>query len=114
VFTYSGTSTAEPADKYIQPAPRNDKFFVAGRYFGSTQQVVCDYGEVPFAVTRNDVGQYTVTFGVANPRGSSYVAVCQSNLLSQVSIRSSTSMLLTTMDQTANLIDSNVDFFIIN
>jgi hypothetical protein len=114
VFTYSGTSTTEPTDKYIQPAVRNDKFFVAGRYFGSTQQVVSDYGEVPFTVFRNGVGYYTVQFGISNPRGNSYVAFCQSSKISQVWQRTSTTMTMITMDDASNIIEDNIDFFIIN
>ena len=114
VFTYSGTSAAEPADKYIQPAPRSDKFFVAGRYFGSTQQVVSDYGEVPFTVLRNGVGFYTINFATSNPRGNTYVAFCQSSKISQVWLRTSTAMQVITMDDASNIIEDNIDFFVIN
>ena len=113
-FTFSGTSTTEPTDKYIQPAPRNDKFFVAGRCVGTTAASFCDYGEVPFTATRNGIGQYTVTFAAAHPRGSSYVAMCQGALLSHVSTRSSTALTIITMDQAGNVMDSNFDFFALN
>jgi hypothetical protein len=114
VFTYSGTSTTEPTDKYIQPAPRNPNYFVAGRCLGSTVHVVCDYGEIPFTLTRSSTGFYIVTFAAANPRGSSYVAMCQGSLLSQVSVRTSTSMQIITMDQFGDVMDSNFDFFVLN
>ena len=114
VFTYSGTSTTAPTDKYIQPTPRNDNFFVAGRCIGTTGATFCDYGDVPFTATRGSTGFNTVTFAAAHPRGSSYVAMCQGGLLSQVTFRTSTSLTITTMDQTANVMDANFDFFVLN
>ena len=107
-LTVNGSLTVNAAEG------RNPFFFVAGRYNGSTQQVIADYGKVSFTVLRNGVGFYTVNFGTLNPRGNTYVAFCQCSKISQVWLRTSTYMQVITMDDASNLVEDNVDFFIIN
>jgi hypothetical protein len=107
-LTVNGSLTVNAAEG------RNPFFFVAGRYNGSTQQVIADYGKVSFTVLRNGVGFYTVNFGSLNPRGNTYVAFCQCSKISQVWLRTSTYMQVITMDDASNLVEDNVDFFIIN
>ncbi len=113
MFTYSGTSTTEPTDKYIQPAPRNDKFFVVGRYNRVNSTVLFDYGSMPFNVERSAVGFYRITFAVARPLGSYYCFAVKGGRFVDVVNQTSTYVDIVVMDEALNYIDDMINFHVV-